>query len=157
MQLRELDSFLEHLAHALRSMEAPKAVKHLGELRSAFAPFLDQSVADFVSFLGKCTEYQRTGLIPQKDGRKKAAAVDPQSVNSVVARTRDVLNRIRSDDVTYAVLEELVKEINRLKQPEVNAVASELGVGAAKTKKTTVESIRSFLHNQKQAAEGARF
>lgn len=149
MKVAQLARLLDSLLDGLDGILAVAPVKDIKNFREAMRPFADQNVGDFVAFMGKCEEYQRTGVI---SGKKPAAAkktADPQQLANAVELVQAVLADINRGLVDGQRIEHTLAQLNDLSKALLDQLLAELNIaGKAKSKPDAIGKIRQVLKSQ---------
>jgi hypothetical protein len=151
MKVAELLKVIDGIANGLSDV-AKKAADGLTALRAGLQPFQEQSVGDFVAFLSRCEEYNRTGLVTSgKRGAapRKAAGTPPPSVDEAVGSVRGILGQINAGGVTGRLIDEAVAGFQKMTKVQLVEVLKGLDIqGKPKTKDDALARIKQVLDTQ---------
>lgn len=151
MKIGELSHLLAGLSQGLLEI-SKKTADSLHTLHEGLRPFEDQTIEQFLVFLGKCEEYQRTGQVGGT-GRKWASPRKDEpavSVAQAAAEMRGLLEEINRGTLTLERIDSwLAKVKQQLKKPQLDELLSNVGIaGGAKTKDQGIAKIRQVLASQ---------
>ncbi len=155
MRVEQLQQFIRALVPPLREAGASATVvRQLEEAADALAPFHEQPLATFTSFLQRAEEYDRTGILPiaakpapRKPAKPKTPAITPETALDLI---HSIQQRAPGDDFSYADIDQALKPLDKLKAPELVAVANQFGLTSPKNKKQALEAITKKLKDYKQ-------
>jgi hypothetical protein len=149
MKVSQLALLLDSLVQGLDGVVSATVSKDLKSFREAMRLFADNSVADFVGFIGKCEEYKRTGVVSGKKARASAKAADPAAVANAVSTTRTMLDDINRGLMTNQRIEEALAGFKKLTRPQIDQLLLDLKIGGrAKSKDDAIGKIRQMLKSQ---------
>jgi hypothetical protein len=154
MKVGNLQKLLGNLSQFLLDAEGKKVGEELDKVRGGLEPFKELSLGEFVVFLAKCEELQRTGTLPGGGGRKKAA-VDEAKVRTAAQQVQALAERATDPQVQYATIASEVQQLEKrlkLSVPETIQLAREVGIAASlKSKKAALEALQRMIEGRKES------
>jgi hypothetical protein len=149
MTVAELMKVLEGIASGLSTV-ADKPAKELMSFLTGMKLFADQTVPNFVAFLAKCEEFERTGAVTT--GKRAPSPRQPKaglSVAEAIAAVRGILGQINQGVVTGQLIDETVARFMKLKVAELAEILKGLDIqGKPKNKQDAVGKIKQVLDTQ---------
>ncbi len=136
MNVSALQALLRNLAPAVQAVGASQPViKGLSEIADALSPFAERDLSAFRVFLAQAEEFERTGKVTFPE--KKAAQPKKPAFDAATAAApvREIEAFIGGDPSRREEARARWAEagIERLKAPELRAVAAELGITIPET------------------------
>jgi hypothetical protein len=162
MNVAGLQKFVSGLQDALEASGAKTVARDLGRLSAGLEPFTALTLGQFADFLRQADEYQRTGVVTAgkrtKARRVKAASPDPAAVQAAAQQMRELYQRAVEPEVTYGKIDAEVRGLNsRFKKADVIAIAKEMGITGASTKKAAIEEIHRKIRERKESYQRTQF
>ncbi|MHB0961094.1 MAG: hypothetical protein ACYC0X_21810 [Pirellulaceae bacterium] len=150
MKISEVVRLLDGVAQGLGDL-SKKSADGLTTLCSGMHTFSEQTIEQFIAFLGQCEEYRTTGIVPAGKAKPmakgKAAGID---VIAAADRVRTLLGEMNHGTVNTARIDSLLKELeSSMKKSDLDQLLVELQIaGKAKSKPQAIDKIRQVLHSQ---------
>jgi len=163
MQVADLQQFVRNLGATLTAAGAKAVAADLERAAAGLEPFKDMPIAQFGDFLAQAEAYVRTGVLPTKPGRARAAkAPAPDSaekVRAVAQRVQELYERALDPSVPYAAIAAEIAALDKkLTKNEALQVAREVGiVKSLRTKKEALEEVRRKIDERKESHERTQF
>jgi len=149
MKVAQLARLLDGLLDGLDGILAAAPTKDVKTFRDAMRPFAEQNVGDFVAFVGKCEEYQRTGVVSGKKAPAPKKTANPEQVANAVVLVKAVLDDINRGMVDSQRIEHTLTQFKDLSKPQLDQLLVELNIaGKAKSKPAAVDKLRQVLKSQ---------
>ena len=164
MRVADLQQFIRSLIPPFQASGAN--AKTVGEIESACAaldPFADRAIGEFADFLRRAEEFDRTGIVPvvakaaTKPRAPKKEATPALTVDAALIDLRDLYERSLGEDVTYQMIEEGVKRLDKLKKPDLDLVTIQFGLGKLKTKPLALAAVREKISDYKKSHQRTQF
>jgi hypothetical protein len=112
MNVGNLQTLLAHLSQLLLESEGKKVADALEKIRAGLEPFKELSAAEFVAFLARAAESERTGGGGGR-GPRKGAAVDEEKVRAAAQQVLALAERATDPQLQYATIASEVQQIDR--------------------------------------------
>jgi hypothetical protein len=155
VKIAQIANLLDSLLAGLDGVLAAAPTKDLKSFREGMRPFGERTVGDFMAFLSKCEEYERTGVVSgtTRGGGKKPGAAkkadDPQQLDDAITLARTVLNDINEGRVDGQRIEGALAIFTNLSKPQLDQLLVELKIaGKARSKPAAIDKIRQILKSQ---------
>jgi hypothetical protein len=149
MKVAQLARLLDSLLEGLDGILTAAPVKDVKNFREAMRPFADQNVGDFVAFLGRCEDYQRTGVVSGKKAAAPKNTGDPQQLANAVELVQGVLSDINRGSVDGQRIEHTLAQFKDLSKPQLDQLLAELHIaGKARSKADAIGKVRQVLKSQ---------
>jgi hypothetical protein len=150
VKVSEVAKLLEGIAKGLEEL-SKKTADGLSALQLGMQPFAEQTVEQFLAFLGQCAEYQRTGTVAA--GRKRAAPKPKAPIVTVAAaagQVRELLAEMNKGTVTTLRIDTLLGDLKKaLTKAHWEQLLAALEIaGKPKTKDQAVDKVRQVLNSQ---------
>ena len=136
----------------------------LEEACAALEPFADLAMGEFAGFLRRAEEYHRTGIVPVTASgkaptkpRAPKAAAPAYTADQALIDLRDLYDRSIDESVTYPMIEEGVKRLDKLKKPDLDSVTASFGLGKLKTKPLALAAVLEKVNDFKRMHQGTQF
>jgi hypothetical protein len=155
MRVLNLQTLLSHLSQFLLESEGKKVADELEKIRAGLEPFRGMTAGEFVAFLAKAEEYQRTGALAGGRRARRQPAVNEEKVRSAAQQVLALAERATDPDVQYATIAAEIQQLDKrlkLSAPEAVQLAREVGIsGSLRTKKAALEEIQRMVEGRKES------
>jgi hypothetical protein len=152
VKVGEVTRLLEGIARGLGDLSKTTSAGLIG-FQVAMQPFAEQTVDQFVTFLGQCEEYKRTGQAVAPKGMLKTQAKPKGGALTVAEaseRVRGLLGEINQGTVTNSRIDSLLSDIQKgFTKPKWLELLATLEIaGKSKTIGEAVAKVRQVLNSQ---------
>lgn len=164
MRIANLQQFIRSLIPPFQASGAKeKTIAEVEEACVALEPFAGLAVGEFADFLRRAEEYDRTGIVPvaaktaTKPRAPRKEAAPAYTAEEALRDLRDLYERSLGDDVTYQMIADGVKRLDKLKKPDLDSVTAQFGLGKLKTKPLALAAIREKVEDYKKNHRRTQF
>ena len=158
MQIRNLQQYLSATIQLLTESGSKNLADEMQQLVDGLDSCKELTIKEFADFLNRAKQYDETGIVPAKaKATRRTATVDPELVTRTALEVMDLYERAIDESLSYAAIETEIAKLNKHSTAVVKAVAKEVGVAGAKSKKAAIEAINRKISKRKESFQRTSF